>query len=68
MEKVTFKIDGMTCEHCVRAVTNAVSGIPGTSGVSVSLKDGSASFVCDTAKTSIEAVKAAIVEEGYKVH
>ena len=68
MERITLKIDGMTCEHCIRAVTNAVSGIPGTSDVTVDLMAGSASFGCDTAKVSIEAVKAAITEEGYTVN
>ena len=67
MENVTLKINGMTCEHCVRAVTSAISSISGTSDVSVSLKDGSASFSCDPAKTDMETVKAAIIEEGYTV-
>ena len=67
MEKIALKINGMTCEHCVKAVTNAISGFPGTSDVLVNLKDGSASFGYDPAKTLLEAIKAAIVEEGYTV-
>jgi len=67
MDKITLKINGMTCEHCVRAVASAISGIPGISDVSVNLKDGSASFGCDPEKVGLEAVKAAIIEEGYTV-
>jgi len=68
MEKIALKINGMTCEHCVRAVTKAISGIAGTSDVSVDLIAGTASFVCDPAKASLQAVKAAIIEEGYAVN
>ena len=65
MEKIILKVDGMSCEHCVKAVTNAVSGIAGTGDVVVDLKAGSASFKYDPAKTSLESIKAAITEEGY---
>ena len=67
MEKTVLKISGMTCEHCVRAVINAISGISGTSDVTVNLEDGSASFGYDPVKTGLEAIKAAIAEEGYAV-
>ncbi len=29
----TFKVEGMTCEHCVRAVTRALAKVPGVSRV-----------------------------------
>ena len=67
MEKIILKVDGMSCEHCVKAVANAVSGIAGTSNIVVDLKAGSASFNYDSAKAPLETIKAAIVEEGYEV-
>ena len=67
MEKIILKVDGMSCEHCVKAVTNAVSGIAGTTNVVVDLKAGSASFNYDPAKTPLETIKAAITEEEYTV-
>ena len=39
-EAVAIKIDGMMCEHCVKAVTKALSGIDGVTVLSVSLEDG----------------------------
>jgi copper chaperone len=57
----------MSCEHCARAVTNAVSGIAGTADVSVDLKGGTVSFGFDSGKSALDAVEAAIVEEGYTV-
>jgi len=40
----TIKIKGMSCEHCVKAVTRALNGIQGISDVVVSLETGEASF------------------------
>ena len=67
MEKVTLKVDGMSCEHCAKAVTEAVSGITGVSDVSVDLKNGMAAFNYDPIKAQLETIKAAIVEEGFTV-
>ena len=66
MEKKTLKVKGMSCEHCVKAVTNALSALAGVANVSVNLKDGTASFSYDPALTSIEAIKAAITDEGFE--
>ena len=40
----TIKIKGMTCQHCVMAVTKALSGIDGIRNVKVNLERGEASF------------------------
>ncbi len=40
----TIKIAGMSCRHCVMAVTKALTGIEGLSNVRVSLEKGEASF------------------------
>jgi len=40
----TIKVTGMSCQHCVMAVTKALSGIEGISNVKVSLEKGEASF------------------------
>jgi len=66
MEKKTLKVKGMSCEHCVKAVTNALSALAGVANVSVNLKDGTASFSYDPALASIEAIKAAITDEGFE--
>jgi copper chaperone len=66
MGKVTLKVDGMSCEHCVKAVTNALAGV-GVTDIAVSLKDGTAVFVHDPATAPLETIKAAITEEGFEV-
>lgn len=40
----TIKIKGMTCNHCVMAVTKALSAVDGISNVKVDLKSGEAAF------------------------
>lgn len=42
MSEIKLKITGMTCEHCVRAVTKALKDVPGVTDVEVTLQPGSA--------------------------
>jgi len=67
MENIVLKVDGMSCEHCAKAVTNAVSGISGTQDVSVDLRSGMVSFNFDSGKATLDAIAEAITEEGYTV-
>ena len=67
METKTLKVEGMSCEHCVKAVTNALSGMDGVADVAVSLKNKTVSFSHDPAKAPLETITAAITDEGYEV-
>ena len=67
MQKTTMTVTGMSCAHCVKAVTDAISGLAGTANVVVSLDDNNATFDYDDAVVTLDAVKAAIVEEGFEV-
>jgi len=58
----TVKIAGMSCNHCVMGVKKALSSIPGIENLEV--KIGEARF---EGNVDIEAVKAAIEDEGYQV-
>jgi copper chaperone len=57
-------VKGMSCGHCVRAVTNAVTAIDPQAQVQVDLPSGQVDV---TTLASMDAVKAAIAEEGYEV-
>ena len=59
-----LKVSGMTCGHCVAAVTRAVEAVPGAQGVTVDLQAGG---VTVTGSPDPGAVRQAIVEEGYEV-
>jgi len=67
MENKTLKVNGMSCEHCVKAVNGALGAIRGVSDINVSLKEKTVSFKHDPSLAPLEAIKAAIVEEGYEV-
>ncbi|MET0090662.1 MAG: heavy metal translocating P-type ATPase [Candidatus Thiodiazotropha sp.] len=54
-------IEGMSCQHCVAAVTRAVSGVPGVQTVEVDLQAGSAEVLGGEPQQLIEAV----TEAGY---
>lgn len=65
--KEIIHIEGMSCQHCVKAVEGALSALPGVSAVAVSLEKNRAEVEFDPAKTGFEAMKAAIEEQGYDV-
>ena len=65
----TYAVSGMTCEHCVRAVTEELSALPGVAGVAVELVPGGSSRVTVTAAAPLapEDVRAAVDEAGYEL-
>jgi copper ion binding protein len=63
--KTTLKIEGMSCEHCVKHVEAALKGIAGVGSVRVSLKEKKAE-VDHAEEVSLEALKTAVTEEGYQ--
>ena len=62
--KKTIKIEGMMCQHCVKAATKALENVAGVTAVTVSLEDKQA--VVEGSATD-EALTAAIVDAGYEV-
>jgi copper chaperone len=62
----TIKIKGMSCNHCVMAVTRALHEIEGIKNVKVDLAKGEADF--DEAKTiDMDLVRKTIRKAGYEV-
>jgi len=66
MTTTTYAVTGMTCEHCVRAVTEELSGLDGVSQVEVDLVPGGDSKVSVTSQVPLteQAVAAALDEAG----
>ena len=68
MEKTaTISIEGMSCEHCVRAVKDALGSQSGVKSVEVSLEGKNARVVYDDEHARLSDLESAIVEEGYEV-
>ena len=61
----TFTVDGMTCGHCVAAVTAELTALAPGASVQVSLGDGGLSTVTvDGAVLTLDQVAAALDEAG----
>lgn len=69
MTTETVLIEGMTCGHCVQAVTSEITSLRGVRDVSIELVSGGvsrATIVTDD-PIATTAVAAAITEAGYRM-
>lgn len=62
-----FHVTGMTCQHCVQAVTTGLTALDGVDAVTVTLRPGAASAVTVVSTRALDrdAVAAAIDDAGY---
>lgn len=63
-QTIELSITGMTCDHCVHAITTAVQDVPGVTKASVSLDANAATIEGDA--LDLAKILAAISEEGYE--
>jgi copper ion binding protein len=61
---MVLEVRGMSCGHCVAAITSAVTSLPGVTGVDVDLAEGA---VRVDGAPDASAVTAAIEDAGYDV-
>jgi copper chaperone len=66
MSSTSYTVVGMTCGHCVSAVTEEVSQVPGVTAVDVELASGGLTVTSDS-PVDDAAVRAAVEEAGYQV-
>lgn len=62
----TYQVTGMSCGHCVNAVTAEISRIPGVTAVDIDLTSGAVNVTSDAALDEA-AVSAAVDEAGYEL-
>jgi copper chaperone len=62
----SYTVVGMTCGHCVNAVTEEVGAVPGVTAVDVDLASGDLT-VTSTEPVDDDAVRAAVEEAGYQI-
>ena len=62
----TIKVKGMSCQHCARAVTKALSEIEGLRNPGVNLDKGEAYFE-EVEPVAPELIKQKIKQAGYEV-
>jgi copper chaperone len=61
-----YTVTGMTCSHCVNAVSSEVGKLPGVSDVAVDLATGTVTVTSQT-PLDRQAVRAAVDEAGYEL-
>lgn len=66
MTTTRIHVDGMTCQNCVRHVTEAITEVTGVSSVTVDLDSATATVDTD-GNLDLAAVTAAIEDAGYAV-
>jgi copper chaperone len=65
-EMKTIKIKGMSCNHCVMAVTKALKTVEGVDHVQISLEKGEATFD-ETVPVDMAVIAEKIGKAGYEV-
>ena len=66
MAAKTYTVIGMTCGHCVSAVSGEVGRLPGVTDVRVDLATGAVTVTSDQPLDD-DAVRAAVDEAGYEL-
>ena len=64
MTTETYRVTGMTCDHCVRAVTTELVLLPGVRSVDIDLAEGAVTVTSD-GPLDQEEVREAVDEAGY---
>ncbi|MEK9602446.1 MAG: cation transporter [Pontimonas sp.] len=67
MSTVVVEVQGMTCQHCVKAVTSEIEGIEGVTGVDIALEPEGTSQVTVESESAVssDVLRDAIAEAGY---
>ena len=66
MEKIILNVEGMSCNHCVNAVKEALGELK-VQEVDVSLQDKTVTVVYDNTQISAEKLKETIEDQGFEV-
>ena len=66
MSTTTYRVEGMTCGHCVGSVTAALSKLDNVTDVDVTLDTGDVTITSSTPLDD-DAVRAAVDEAGYEL-
>ncbi|MDR2156203.1 MAG: cation transporter [Clostridiales Family XIII bacterium] len=67
MDKITLRVEGMSCEHCEIAIQDAIRKLPGIKKAKASKRKKEVSVKYDATLTSGDAIIHAIADTGYQV-
>jgi copper chaperone len=67
MIQESLKVEGMTCQHCVETIKDALGGIVGINKVAVDLDKKEVQIDYNEEETNLKKVYVKIVELGFKL-
>ncbi len=66
-KKISFKVDGMSCNHCKKSIESAVKALEGVTDASVSLEQNLVEISYDSNVVGRDELDRAIKNAGYQV-
>lgn len=66
MTTTTYDVKGMTCSHCVNAVSTEIAMLDGVTAVAVELDTGKVTVTSER-PLDVDTVRAAVDEAGYEL-
>jgi copper chaperone len=67
MTRKALKVEGMTCQHCVQTITEALGEIGGTNKVSVDLENKEVQVEYNDEETNLQEISEKIIKVGFKL-
>ena len=67
MKQESVKVDGMTCQHCVQTINNALTKISGLYSANVNLDLKEVNVIFDENETNLEEITGKIVGAGFEL-
>ena len=67
MTQESLKVKGMTCQHCVETITEALRAIVGTNKVAVDLYKKEVQIHYNEEETNLKEISVKIVEMGFEL-
>ena len=67
MRQETIKVEGMTCQHCVETITDALNNITGLNTVNVDLVNKEVSVKFNENETELKKISDKIIEVGFEL-
>ena len=67
MQQETIKVEGMTCQHCVEIITDALNNVTGLNTVDVDLVKKEVSVKFNENETKLKKISDKIIEVGFEL-
>ena len=67
MKQELVKVEGMTCQHCLQTITDALKNISGLNGIDVDLDKKEVNVRFDENETSLQEITNKIIQIGFEL-